>query len=459
MPTIALTDRKIAGLKPAPERVEYFDRSMPGFGLRVSPDGRKSFVLLYRVARPSPRPGAEPAGHSKRVLKRLTLGIYPDVGLAKARDLARAELQKATTGRDPSAERKQARQQTFGALAERYVERHAKPRKRSWRDDARMIRTALDDWRDRPASAITRSDVRELLEAVVDRGAPVAANRLLALVRKVFNFGLDQEWVEANPAQRVARPADEQSRTRVLSADELRVLWKWLQKRPAKGLDVTERRYWMLNRAALKLRLITAQRGGEVVSMRWSDVDLSAKWWNIPAEHSKNKLPHRVPLTALAIDVLKGLEAEDKQAKARQVQSGQEHGRGKVVENLPQPIQDTARARDAVGKAVGANYVFQGIRGTRQRRGALEGLALEDVRPHDFRRTAASMMAGAGVPRLVIAKVLNHVETGVTAVYDRHGYDAEKRGALDAWDREVLAIVSGKPNKGKVLAHRPRRRS
>lgn len=402
MPTITLTDRKIAGLKPAPQRLEYFDRSMPGFGLRVSPDGRKSFVLLYRVARPSPRLGGESAvGHDKRVLKRLTLGIYPEVSLAKARDLARAELGKATIGRDPSAERKQARQQTFGALAERYVERHAKPRKRSWREDARMIRAELDDWRDRPAGSITRSDVRELLEAVVDRGAPVAANRLLALVRKVFNFGFDQEWVEANPAQRVTRPADEQSRTRVLSADELRILWKWLHKRPAKGLDATERRYWMLNRAALKLRLITAQRGREVISMRWSDLDLAGKWWNIPAAHSKNKLPHRVPLTTLAIDVLDSLKATD---------------------------------------GADSEFLFQGIRGTRQRRGALEGLALDDVRPHDFRRTAASLMAGAGVPRLVIAKVLNHVEAGVTAVYDRHGYDSEKRGALEIWDR----ILRGK---------------
>jgi len=159
-----------------------------------------------------------------------------------------------------------------------------------------------------------------------------------------------------------------------------------------------------LARAALALRLVTAQRGGEVLNLRWRDID--GDWWTIPAESSKNKLPHRVFLTSTAKKILEAVRA----------------------------LQPDESA-----------YVFVGVRGKRQRSGALDTLDIPDVRPHDFRRTAASMMASVGIQRLVIAKVLNHVDRGVTAIYDRHGYDPEKRVALEMWDRTMAAILEGKP--------------
>jgi len=259
------------------------------------------------------------------------------------------------------------------------------------------------------SNSIRRKDVRELLDGIVDRGAPVLANRVLALVRKIFNFGIGEEWVEANPAHRMGLPSAEQSRTRVLTPDELRAVWAWLERPTADDADDTERRHRTLAQAALKLRLILAQRGGEVIAMRWADVDLTTGWWTIPAEDSKNKMPHRVPLTAPAIKIVKALQTE--------------------------------AADDAV-------YAFAGIRAPRHRRGALEGLEVADLRPHDFRRTAATMMASAGVSRLVIAKVLNHAEKGITAVYDRASYDAEKRAALEGWAQTLTAIVTQKPQRG-----------
>jgi integrase len=394
MPKITLNDRAIAGLKPPKDgQVEFFDRSFPGFAVRVGATGRKTFVLFHRV---------------NGKLQRLTVrdpqtdaSTYPTLTLAKARELARTALQTSSVGRDPHAERQEARERTFGKLAELYVEQHAKRQKRSWRDDARMIRQELDVWDERPVAAIRRADVRDLLEGIVQRGAPVLANRVLALVRKMLNFALDREWVEANVAAKMARPAAEQSRTRVLTADEIKQVWAWLKQPAPKDADEN---HWALAQAALKLRLITAQRGGEVIDMRWADVDLAARWWTIPAERSKNKLPHRVPLTDTAV---------------------------KILEPLRLAADDSA-------------HVFGGIRGTRHRRGLLDGLGIADVRPHDFRRTAASMMAGGGVPRLTIAKILNHVETSITAVYDRHSYDAEKRAALTWWDARLTAIISGK---------------
>jgi integrase len=149
--------------------------------------------------------------------------------------------------------------------------------------------------------------------------------------------------------------------------------------------------------------------------MRWHDIE--SDWWTIPGTVTKNKLPHRVPMTKTALNMLKALKADGEKA----------------------------------------DYVFVGIRGTRQRRGALENLKIDDVRPHDFRRTAASMMTSAGIPRLTVAKVLNHVsaDAGVTAIYDRHSYDAEKRVALETWERTLLGIVKQKSvRKVKAFAKR-----
>src|SRR5260221_2590947 len=127
MPTVRLTDRKIASLKPTPgAQREYFDRALPGFGVRVSPRGKKTFILLYR--------------NQARRLRRQTLGRYPLVTLAAAREDAQSALRKATIGRDPAAEQKAAQRaavtQTLGALGELYIEKHAKRKKRSWRADA-----------------------------------------------------------------------------------------------------------------------------------------------------------------------------------------------------------------------------------------------------------------------------------------------------------------------------------
>lgn len=395
MPTVTFTDRTIASLKPRAVRIDYFDRSLPGFGVRVSTSGRKTFILFHRIS-----------GRQQRLTLRDTetnVSTYPLLTLARARDLARAALRAGAVGEDIGAAQKLARERTFGKLADLYIEQHAKRKKRSWRDDVRMVRRELKAWRDRPIVSIRRTDVRELLESVVARGAPVLANRVLALVRKMLNFALDREWVEANVAAKMARPAAEQSRSRVLSVREIQVVWTALERPPVAGASAQQAREHLLNQDALKLRLLTAQRGGEVVAMRWSDVDLEAGWWTIPAEHAKNKLPHRVPLGTMAIAIL------------------------------------AARLATAEKEAV---HVFKGIRGTNHRRGALAGVGLDDVRPHDFRRTAASLMAGAGIPRQSIAKLLNHVDRSVTAVYDRHSYDPEKRAALDWWNDRVAAFTA-----------------
>lgn len=390
MPIIRLNDRSLAALKaPATDRVEYFDRTLPGFGVRVGAGGRKTFIVFYRV------PG-------RRTLRRQSLGKYPQTSLATARKAAQNAMQKATVGRDTATEQHVAKQHTFDALAALYLEKHAKRKKRSWPADARMIRQELDVWAGRPVTALRRQDVHDLLDGIVDRGAPILANRVLSLVSKILNFGLNLDgWIEANVAAKIPKPSPEQSRTRVLSEAELRATWAHLDQKPPKAMPAVDRRRWELARAALKLRLVTAQRGKEVLSMRVEDLD--GAWWTIPADVAKNKLPHRVYLSKPALAIVKGLRG---------------------TENT--------------------GHLFVGIRGASKRRGALDDLDVPDIRPHDFRRTAATMMASGGVPRLVISKILNHVDPSVTGIYDRASYDAEKQSALTWWATKLDAIIKGK---------------
>ena len=358
---------------------------MRGFGVRVSAQGRKSWVLRYRAN-----------GRQRR----LTLGTFPSLGLAAARAAARRALGDVAHGTDP-ATAKQAEQRagTFRELADLYLEKHAKKRKRSWRGDERILNVELLPVLGATrAKEVTRREIRELVEAIADRGAPIVANRTLALVRKVFNFGLDQEFegLEGNPCVRITPPGVEQRRDRVLTPDEIKKVWEALDEQ-----DV-------LIAATFRLRLLTAQRGGEVLGMRGDEIDLSEGWWTIPAERSKNKLTHRVPLSQPVITILTGLPRTTSSWVFP----------APIAKN--QPIRYTAKAMARLRERSGVDFVG-----------------------HDLRRTAASLMASAGVNRIVIGKILNHAEPGVTAVYDRHSYDAEKRAALDAWGSRVKHIVAG----------------
>lgn len=168
--------------------------------------------------------------------------------------------------------------------------------------------------------------------------------------------------------------------------------------------------------AFYKLRLLTLQRGAEVGSMRWADVDLKHGWWTIPATRAKNGLAHRVPLNASAVALITSLQSTDEKR--------------------------TTTARYA--------FVLADARGKRQQAEAAATFTVEDFRGHDLRRTAASMMASGGIPRLTIKKLLNHVERDVTAVYDRHSYDPEKAAAIAWWDAKLTAILADQ--SGIVLA-------
>ncbi|MGE3957366.1 MAG: tyrosine-type recombinase/integrase [Vicinamibacterales bacterium] len=410
----ALTDRSLRSLINATtRRRDVWDTLVSGFGVRLSPGGHCAFVVRYRI-------------HGR--LRRFTIGPYPRVSLADARQTARDTLRDAQGGVDIAREKIDARlAETFAELADEYIKHHA-AKKRSGREDIRILKGSphrkrtgkrphvplVARWGALRVKEITRRDVRELLDEIAAR-APVMANRTLALVRKMFNFAIERDWLESNPCQMVKPPGQERQRDRVLSEDEIRRVWSALDaEAPAIA-------------ALFRLRLLTAQRGGEVHGAAWSEMDLSAGWWTIPAERSKNGLAHRVPLSPPAVQILKALRLQGEKAAAGAKQEPSLW----IFPSRHKRLPHMAHAQKAIERVVASSKVA--------------------FRGHDLRRTAASLMVGAGVSRLVVSKILNHVETGVTAVYDRHSYDREKREALDFWGRRLSAIVANKRQKAKLL--------
>src|SRR5439155_12071355 len=311
VPTVAarpaLTDRHLRTLRPGPAATEAGDAQQRGLMVRVLPSGRIEFAIRYRI-------------HGKR--RRLKLGEYPAVSLAVARKRARRAQSAIDNGEDPALDRQTAKAtptDTVKSLAEDYLKKHARKFKKSAAADERLLNTdILPKWRDRSVRDLTRRDVRVLVDRVVDRGAPVLANRVLALVRKMLNFAVDHDWIEANPSARLTKPTREVSRERVLTDDEIRRLWRVLDhfpttaERPAPGRKAAKGAkndplcpVSPALAALLKVRLLTAQRGGELVRMKWADVNLEAGWWTIPAADTKNGEPHRVPLVERTKAIIK----------------------------------------------------------------------------------------------------------------------------------------------------------
>jgi integrase len=390
MPTIRFTARTLEALKPtASSQVDYFDASLPGFHIRISPRGRKAFGVMYRYA--------------GRV-RRMTFGTFPPLTLADARERAKEELRKAAKGEDPATQKAEDRKSDcFEALAADYLERYAKLKKKSWKEDNRIINNKLNPVIGNiTAKLVTRAQIRELLELIAAK-APIEANRTLATVRKIYNWALSQDLVESNPCHGIPAPGMEHQRERVLSADEIKRLWSEFEKESS-GVGAT-----------FKLRLITAQRGGEIFSIEWKELDLENAWWTIPGEKSKNGLAHRVPLTPMAIKIFENIREKQMRSQTKKNSSC------------------VFPARRGGGNL---NTVQKAVERIRERSG------IKDFTAHDLRRTAASMMTGMGIPRLTVSKILNHVEPGVTAVYDRHSYDKEKREALEAWGRRLQLVVS-----------------
>jgi integrase len=359
-----------------------WDDRLTGLGLRVYPSGKKSFVLQYRAA--------------DRRVRLLTLGPYGVLTVDQARDHARRHLVGVRDGEDPVEERRTPKGITVADFAEVYLERHSRPRKRTWKEDERRLLTRIvPALGTRRMEDLRRSDIASL-HGELGKDAPIEANRVLTLLGGLFTKA--EEWGHVpeghpNPARRVSR-FPERSRERWLKPAEMEALVKAVQEEVDPFIQ-----------AAVMLYLLTGLRKRELLRARWEHVDIEAAALRIP--ETKSGRPHTVPLSSPALEILSRLPRD------------------------------------------GSNpWVFPGTDGTHRKdfKRAWERVrakaGLEDLRLHDLRRTVGSWMAQAGVPLQVIGEILNHSHPAVTRVYARLA-GTQSRDALQVFGEEFEKVVSG----------------
>lgn len=388
MSDVVLTDLAIRKLAAEPgRRYEVFDAKLPAFAVRVFPSGVKSFVVFVR------------AGGR---LQRITLGRFPMLGLKEARQRATEALGRAARGEAPQVEGPAAGNPTrFGAVAEEFVRlycgRHN--RESTARETERLLKANfVEPWGERNIGAIGRGDVVELLDRIVERGGPSAANHALAAVRKLFNWCLERGLVEASPCSNIKRPGTIKTRERALSDTELAAVW---------GASVA---IGFPYQQLVRLLILTAQRRGEVTGLLWPEVDLEQRLWTIPGGRTKNKRQHVVPLSPQVVAVIDGLP------------------------HLHDTRVFPARGND--------DAAFSGFSKMKRQLDAISGVTEWTL--HDLRRTAATGMARLGVAPHVVERVLNHVSGtfgGVAGIYNRFEYLSEMRTALELWARHVDGLV------------------
>jgi integrase len=426
------TDKFVGNLKPENKTIDV--RESNGFGIRVLPSGVKTWFFIYRI-------------DGKR--RFMNLGHYPAVSLSDARRKYRKAFNLYEQGKDPAAVEDQAREErrkapTVEELCSGYIERHARRFKKSWAKDEQILnRDVVPAWGKRKAADIAKRDVILLLEGIVNRGAPGMANNTFQIIRKMFNYAVEKDILQHTPCSGVKLPSPKLARERTLSEDEIKTLWK--------SLDRTDLNMGLDSKRALRLILVTAQRPGEVIGMHTSEID--GEWWTIPSERAKNGKTHRVYLAGLAREIIG--EAIDQVKKLRKIPAEAEY-RGFIFP-CPHKDKDKPLGDTALAVAVGRNLAYpltdmkgKPLYGADGELATENRLEVDKFTPHDLRRTAATFMAAAGEMDEVIDAVLNHAKQGVIKVYNQYRYDREKQIALEAWERKLKSIVTGKPS-GKVV--------
>ncbi len=352
------TKAAIGSLRAPRRGREYtFDAKTPGLALCVTSTGTTTFYVNRRV---EGRP------------ERIRLGRYPAMTIDAARRRAAEVNAEIATGGNPQARKRTVRDETtFGELFKLYMAGHAKPHKRTWAEDQRLYDRHLSRWASRPVSLVTRADVTTL-HARLGKTALYRANRLLALISTVFNFGVRHGLPDENPARRVKR-FREHSRSRFLDADELRALFTALRQEANADL-----------RDFFLIALLTGARRGNVQSMVWADIDLGRGLWRIPAKQAKSGDDMIVILSPEVVAILQGRS------------------------NDTRFVFPSSRSKS--GHLVEPKAAWRRI---------IKRAGLTDIRLHDLRRTLGSWLASRGASLPVIGGALGHKSIQSTAVYAR----------------------------------------
>ncbi len=412
-----LTEPGIAKMARAPKggRVERFDSGADGLCLRITDRGTKTWCISYHL------PGED--GETKH--HRLTIGPWPAIGVAEARDQARLVKSQARAGIDPKARRAGAHaaakaetqaeaRKTFRAIAENYIALECPGLQRGIETEAIIRRELLPPWSDRHTAGFRRSDLTELTDRLIVAGTPMAAHRVYQTATRIFNWALNRGDIEASPFAAMKPPIKRVARDRALKDHEIKTLWAvWAELGYPFGL-------------LQRILLLLGQRRSEVAKMRWPEVDFDKREWTIPAERSKSKREHIVPLPDAAVDLLK---------------SRPRFAEGDFV------FTTTAGRRPVTG--------FSRVKVRIDQMLVDQDTPIENWRVHDLRRTCRTGLARLGVPEIVSERVLNHQSQGLVKVYNIHEYLDEKRDALARWAQEVQNIVEPPPeNVVKLSAKR-----
>lgn len=338
------------------------------------------------------------------------------IGLPSARELWREALVKIARGEDPSAAKKAARaaamagpsHTTVEDALELYEARYLKPNLRTAAEVARVLRKETAAWAPRDIKAIGADDVHQLLDSIVDRGAPGQASHLYAYLSKFFGWCVNRRLIAQSPLTGIEKPSAGKARDRVLDDSELVLVWRASERLGYPFRDV------------FRILLLTGQRKSEVAEAPWSEIDLNARAWRLPAERVKNAKPHVIPLSAQALAVIGEIPRIDESLLV-------------FTTTKTTPVSGFSRAKRSLDAAIAAEN---------------GGEPIAPWTIHDIRRSVASGMARCGVDLVVIERCLNHISGsfgGVVGVYQHHKFEREVRLALDRWGAHVESVVTGRP--------------
>jgi len=332
-------------------------------------------------------------------LQRRTIGRYPHVSLAQARDATLAMQRGAAEGRDPRQPAADAESLlTYAELVDRYTDLHLTPNTRSGAYiRASLLHKNMGHLFTRQAAGITKRELIAVIDAIMATGKAQSAVNVLRRLKMVFNWAADRDLIPTNPCERIRPPAKTVERDRVLSDREIAAVWRASCELPSPFGEM----YRML--------MLTGQRRTEVSTMRWSEVN--GDLWTIPREKVKKDRPHTVPLSPAAQTLLSSLEARPR-------------------------FSDDGFVFSTTGGA-SASSNFWKVKLAIDKLSGTTGWTI-----HDIRRTVRSKLAELGVPREVARKILNHEDGKVDRIYNRHEYLAEKREALERWERMLLALTT-----------------
>ena len=410
--SVALTAKAVENAKtPKTGYTEIFDAAMPGMCLRISSSGAKNYILTTRVN-----------GRQTRITLGRADGLDA-IRLSEARVLAEETKENAKSGKPVARIQPRSRAgsagsgpdgTTFGDIAEEYIKREVPRLARGHETESVIRRQLLPYWKDVPLPELRRRHARKLTDQLVE-DRPAAAHKLHETYTRILNWALgfydsDEIGVDVSPFANLKPPVRITSRGRALSEDEIRTLWQVWDEVGYPFGDLQ------------KLLLLTAQRRAEVAGMRWSEIDMKAKTWTIPAERSKSRREHIVPLSDEALALLSTLPHFAAGDCVFSTTSGE-----KSVSGYSKGKAATDRKVEKLVKAG-------------------QAAAVEPWRWHDLRRTARTGMAEIGIPEIVSERILNHAPRGLVGIYNVFEYQAEKADALQRWANRVREVVTPPPD-------------